>query len=144
MLRDLFTSLLTGVQAVAWVPPDYAEVLATGAAFLRIFRMGGSVNADSRNWVDQSRVQFAALSASRDDSWALLTFVREVLEAYRDGGHVMSGSTKVFIQVPGEILGPQLIPEQMREERLVTVTYEIHVDRPRLLPYYRDSLNLNS
>jgi hypothetical protein len=150
VLRDLFTDpanmaqIPAGVKAVSWIPPDYAEVLATGTAFLRIFRMGGSINVDSRNWVDQPRVQFAALSAIRDDSWALLTFACEVLDAYRDGGHVMSNSKKIFIQVAGEIVGPQLIPEQMRDERLVTVTYEIHVDRDRRLPYYRTALNLNN
>lgn len=140
VLKDLFTGLLTGVAVVAWLPPDYATTLQSGTAFLRVFRMGGSLNVDNKNWVDQTRIQIAALSASRDESWALIEFVRQVLYSFRDGGHVQGSGTTTFIQVEGELTGPQLIPEQMRDERLVPVTFEIHLDRPRGLPNYRDHL----
>lgn len=143
VLRDLFGPLLTGVSVVSWLPPDYATHLAAGSSYLRVFRMGGRANIDSRNWVDETRVQLAALSASRDESVGLSEFARQVLLAYTDGGHVVSTAT-TFIQYAGELVGPQLIPEQMRDERLVVFTAEIHVDRPRGLPYYRDALHLNN
>lgn len=141
VLKDLFTSLLTGVEVVSWLPPDYANKLESGTAYLRVFRLGGQLNIDRRAWVDQTRVQFAALSASRDDATNLMEFVRQVLYAYADGGHV-HGETTTFIQVAGEIVGPQLIPEQMRDERLIAVTFEIRTDRPKGLPDYRHELNL--
>jgi hypothetical protein len=143
VLRDLFADLLTGVEVISWMPPDYATKLAAGLSFLRVFRVGGQINVDSKAWVDQTRIQFAALSASRDDSWQLIEFVRQVLYSYRDGGHVITGGATAFIVVPGEVVGPQLIPEQMRDERLVPVTFDVHIDRPKGLPNYRDALNLN-
>lgn len=144
VMRDLFADLLTGVEVVAWMPPDYANQLASGVSFLRIFRLGGRINVDNRAWVDETRVQFAALSESRDDSWALVEFVRQVLYAYREGGgHVVGPTTTTFIAVPGEVVGPQLIPEQMRDERLVPVTFDVHTNRPKGLPNYRQELGLD-
>lgn len=143
VIRDLFSGLLTGVDVVSWVPPDYASTLAAGGAFLRVFRLGGRINVDSRAWVDETRVQFAALSSSRDDSWQLIEFVRQVLYAFRDGGTVVGPSSTTFIVVPGEVVGPQLIPEQMRDERLVPVTFDVHTDRPKGLPNYRQGLALD-
>jgi hypothetical protein len=143
VLRDLFSGLLPGVQVVSWVPPDYAASLATGTPFLRVFRVGGRINVENRNWVDETRVQLAALCTGRDDSWALIEFVRQILYAYRDGGHVLSSGSTTFIQVPGEVVGPQLIPEAMRDERLVPVTFDVHTDRPRGLPEYRQELSLD-
>lgn len=144
VLRDLLSPLLTGVEVVSWLPPDYANTLANGTAFLRVFRMGGRINVDNRNWVDETRVQIAALSTYRDDSWALIEFVRQVLYAYREGGHVSSAGSQTFIEVPGEVVGPQLIPEAMRDERLVPVTFDVFTDRPRGLPIYRKALGLDT
>lgn len=143
VMRDLFMDLLTGVEVVSWVPPDYASQLASGIAYLRIFRLGGRINVDSKSWVDETRVQFAALSASRDDSWHLIEFVRQILYAFRFGGAVIGSASTAFIVVDGEVVGPQLIPEQMRDERLVPVTFEVHVDRPKGLPNYRQELSLD-
>lgn len=146
VVRDLFASLVTNVKVVSWLPPDYAQTLATGGAFLRVFRQGGRYNVDTRNWVDEARVQFAALSATRDESWELIEFVRQVLYAYWGGGNVVvpSNGTRAFIQTMGEVTGPQLMPEQMRDERLVPITFDVFVDRPRGLPIYRESLGLNN
>jgi len=143
VIRDLFGGLLTGVEVVSWVPPDYASQLASGISFLRVFRLGGRINVDTKSWVDETRVQIAALSASRDDSWNLIEFVRQTLYAYRNGGTVVGPSSTTFIVVPGEVVGPQLLPEQLRDERLVPVTFEVHTDRPKGLPNYRQALGLD-
>jgi hypothetical protein len=143
VMRDLFVPLLTGVEVVSWVPPAYATDLAAGVTFLRIFRLGGRINVDSKSWVDETRIQFAALSGSRDDSWELIEFVRQTLYAYRFGGAVTGSTSTTFIVVSGEVLGPQLIPEQLRDERLVPVVFEVHTDRPKGLPDYRRSLGLD-
>lgn len=146
VLRDLLASLLPDVSVVSWLPPDYANQLLDGTAFIRVFRMGGRLNIENRNWVDETRVQVAALTASRNDSWALIEFVRQVLYSFRDGGtvSVTSNGSTAFIEVPGEVVGPQLIPEAMRDERLVPVTFDVYTDRPRGLPNYRAELGLNS
>lgn len=142
VMRTLFAPLLSGVEVVSWLPPDYPSHLGSGGAYLRVFRLGGRLNIDNRAWIDEARVQFAALSNSRDDSWQLMEFVRQVLYAYREGGHVTGSSSTTFIAVPGELVGPQLIPEQLRDERLVPVTFEIYVNRPKGLPNYRQALEL--
>ena len=145
VLIDLFTPLLGGVNVVSWFPPDYASQMAGGTSYLRVFRMGGQINIDTKSWVDQTRVQVAALCLQRDDSWALIEFVRQVLYAYNQGGSIRrADATSTFVVVPGEVLGPQFIPEQLRDERLVPVTFEVHADRPKGLPSYRQALGLDS
>jgi hypothetical protein len=143
VMRDLFSPLLTGVNVVSWVPPDYGDELNAGITYLRVYRLGGRINVDTKSWVDETRIQFAALSASRDDSWRLIEFVRQVLYAFRFGGPVGGPSGPTYIVVPGEIVGPQLVPEQFRDERLVPVTFEVHADRRKGLPDYRSALGLN-
>lgn len=149
-LKNLFDRLLRDYNTaddysiVSWIPPDYVSRLNAGVVYLRIYRLGGPLNIESRNWVDQARVQFAALAPSRDDSWDLIIFVREMLYGgFYHGARVIHDEPSLpttFIQTPGEVVGPQLLPEPMRDERLVAVTFDIHVDRPRGLPDYRDDI----
>lgn len=144
VMREYFSGLLTGVEVIAWLPPDYGPKLSSGLAFLRIYRLGGSMNIDTRGYVDEARVQIAALSASRDDANQLMEFVRQVLYAFRFGGYLHNANAPAYIQVEGELVGPQLIPEQMRDERLVAATFAINVDRPKGLPDYRQALGLEN
>lgn len=143
-LKNVFDRLLGGVSVVSWIPPDYVAQLNAGVTYLRIYRLGGQLNIETKNWVDQARVQIAVLAKSRDTAWELMNFVRVVLyEGFYHGGRVASEEPSlpmVFIQTPGEIIGPQLLPEPMRDERLVAVTFDIHVDKPRGLPDYRDAI----
>jgi hypothetical protein len=144
VLKEFFSGLLSGVEVIAWLPPDYAAKLSSGVAFLRIFRLGGSMNIDTRGYVDEARVQFAALSASRDDANELMEFTRQVLYSFRFGGYLHNPTAPAYIQVDGELVGPQLIPEQMRDERLVAATFAVNVDRPKGLPDYRQALDLDN
>lgn len=141
-LKSLFEKLLSGVTVVSWIPPDYVSQLNSGVTYLRVYRLGGQLNIETKNWVDQARVQLAVLATSRDAAWELMTFVREVLYSgfYHGGRVVRSDISTTFMQTPGEIVGPQLVPEPMRDERLVAVTFDIHVDRPRRLPNYRNNI----
>lgn len=157
-IKDLFTHTgnlsatdLTGVDVVSWLPQpaDAAAWLNLGNGYLRVYRTGGAVNRDKYPWVDQTRVQIAAWCYNRDASWELIEYVREILGAFTDGGTVkrsttsLSGLTTTFIRVPGELVGPQLLPEQIRDDRLVPVTFEIQTDRPKGLPDYREQLLLD-
>lgn len=143
VMKTLFDGLLANVEVVSWMPPDYADTLAAGGSFLRIYRLGGRINVENRAWVDEARVQFAALCTSRDESWQLVEFVRQMLYAFRDGGTVVGQTATTFVAVAGEVVGPQLIPEQMRDERLVSVTFDVHTNRPKGLPEYRQALALD-
>jgi hypothetical protein len=144
VLKELFTDLLDGVEVISWLPPDFAAKLSSGLAFVRIFRMGGAMNIDTKSYVDQTRVQIATLSGSRDDANLLMEFVRQVLYAFRFGGTVHGQTITAYIQVEGELVGPQLLPEQMRDERLIAATFQINVDRPKGLPNYRQELDLDN
>jgi hypothetical protein len=157
-IRDLFTHPenvaaqgLSGVNVVSWLPKpaEAAAWFAQGNGYLRVFRLGGPEDRTRKAYVDQTRVQIAAWTENRDDSWELIEYVREMVWAYEKGGTVhrsaatLSGLTTTYIKVEGELLGPQLIPEQILDDRLVPVTFEIHTDRPKSLPDYRELLQLD-
>ncbi|AQT81965.1 hypothetical protein B1R94_25965 [Mycolicibacterium litorale] len=122
ILREMFSRLLTGVTVVDYLESDFVERLQDGESFLRIARTSGHINGDQLR--DQARVQTAALTPSRDDSWELIEFVRQTYEAVNHGGLFVDG---VLLRETGEVVGPQLIPEQIRESRLVPVTHDIWV-----------------
>lgn len=125
LLRTLFQPLLANTSVVSWLPkPDtYQAQIASGSSYLRTYRTGGRINFDQRR--DEPKVQFAALTGSRDDSWALIEFVRQILNVYEGGGTV-AGAPGVQLWCAGEVVGPQLIPELLQDDRLVPVTIELH------------------
>lgn len=146
---------LTGVTVEPWntwvqIAPDDREAwLAQGNAYLLAHRMGGSVSRRKEQWVDVSIVTIAAMTQSRDASNELMAYVTDVLVEFDEGGDVAmqkphrSGAASAFLTVPGEIVGPQLLPEQVGDDRLIPATWELHVDRPRGLPNSREHLGLD-
>lgn len=119
---------------VSWLPnPDvYNPWLDSGNAYLRAYRMGGGINYDQRR--DQPRVALAALTRSRDTSWYLMEFVRQVLNGYQNGAPV-AGATGITLWMAGELAGPQQIPEIIQDDRLVQTTVELQTRRP--IPDYK-------
>lgn len=143
LTRIWFQSMLPGVSVVSWLPKPtvYEQVLETSEGFLRCYRTGGKINRAEKR--DEPKVQFAALTRSRDDSWELIEFVRQTLEALGDGNgstDVIPGTTQK-LGVPGEVVGPQLIPELLQDDRLVPVTFELWTHKPDGL-HYRQALGL--
>lgn len=140
LLGQLFSPLLTGVEVTHWLPRQdvIEETLAAGDGYLRIYRTGGKVNREQRR--DEPNVQIAALTKSRDASWELIEFVRTgVLEQYDDAAKVPG--TKHELCCVGEVIGPQLVPEQLRDERLVPITFSFLTWKPKgLLDKYRRAL----
>lgn len=126
------------------------EHLANGGGFLLVHRRNGRLNKTSRQWTDETITDLAALTSSADESIKLNSYITTVLEEFDEGGTVFrstphpSGLLTTFMKVPGEVVGPQLIPELIRDERYVPSTWEIHADRPRGLPDYREALGLDS
>lgn len=128
LLETLFTPLISGITVTYWLPSDkvIADTLAAGGGFLRIYRTGGRINRDQTR--DEPNVQLAALTKSRDMSWDLIEFARTgVLEQFENAAVVPGTQHK--LHCVGEMVGPQLIPEQMRDERLVPATFALHTWR---------------
>jgi hypothetical protein len=127
---------------------DREAWLADGNGFLLVHRRGGRYYRIPGT--DQTITEIAALTKSRDESNTLIAYATDVLEAFgEDGATVyrstphLSGLSTTFMKVPGEVVGPQLIPELTRDDRYVSTTWEIHADRPRGLPDYREVLGLD-
>ena len=139
VVRDLFSPLLTGVDIVPWFPKpaEYVPHLEAGGSYLRATRSGGSFNFDENR--DEPRVQIAALSRSRAQSWELIEFVRQTLWSFRRGALVPGSG--VQLQTTGEVLGPQLIPENIVEPRLVPATFALTTWKPGGTSY-RQALGL--
>jgi hypothetical protein len=140
----LFEPLLGGVHCVYWLDTDQQTqqvIFREGEAYLRIVRLGGEV--DLENGRSIHRVQFAALTDSRNLSWDILAFVQHVLYAYQDTSRVlMPNGAKVALKFRGERLGPLLDPQQIRDARLVPVTVELETPIPKGLPKVSQELSL--
>jgi hypothetical protein len=139
LMRALFQPLLTNVEVVSWLPkPDvYETQLSAGKGYLRCYRTGGKINRDQNR--DEPKVQLAALTRHRDDSWELIEFARQVGEAFIRGALVPGTPTQ--LECSGEVVGPQLIPELIADDRLVPITLEFYTWRPRDFKY-RQALGL--
>lgn len=140
LVKTLFAPLLTGVTAVSWLPKqdEVEQTLNAGGGYLRVYRSGGSINRPQNR--DEPNVQFVALTRSRDKSWELIEFVRQVLEQFESTAVVPGTIHKMHCA--GELLGPQLTPGEMRDDRIVPVTFTLHTWKPGGLGNYAGHLGL--
>lgn len=142
LLSLYYQALLTRVVVLNWFPPDQElldEIENHGTIYLRIFRSGGRIvfDEDGKAEVDRPHVQFAAMSASRDLSWAVIEFVRNTLYAFaRGGGRMQAGDLYSVVTCNGEIVGPALTAEAFRDQRLVPITFELETQRRKGLPSF--------
>lgn len=147
VLKNAFAAWLPDTFVLSWLPVS-DQILTTvqaGGAYLRIFRVGGQLSADTqrKSNVDCARIQFAAIANTRDESWDIINFVRTVMWAYFDqAGRITGGDITCVMSTIGEIQGPQLTPVEFRDERLVPVTFDLEFQRPKGLPDYRIPLGL--
>jgi hypothetical protein len=158
LLRDLFmhaengaAAELSGVKVEPFAPLTEAREawLAEGNGFLYVHRNGGAINKTRMPWVDEALVTIGAHTKSRDASNELQSYVATVLSEFDEGGLVHrstehpSGISTTTMFVPGEVVGPQLTPGLLQDDRLVPTTWSIHADIPRGLPDYREPLGLD-
>lgn len=144
---------ITGLKVEPFTPltKQREQWLADGNGFLFVHRRGGSLDKSTAPLCDRSITELAALTKSRDESNELMAYVADILvTGYgEDGGTVRrstphrSGLTTTFLRVPGEVVGPQLIPELIRDERYVSTTWNLHADLPHSLPDTREVLGLD-
>jgi hypothetical protein len=139
ILRPLFQPHLSNTHVVSWIPKPtvYQAELEAGNVYLRTYRTGGAWNDEERR--DEPRVQLAALTTSRDESWQLIGFVRDILRCFVLESGVVNGFK---LSVAGEVAGPQLIPELLQDDRLVPITVQLYT-WPKGLLDYRPQLGLN-
>lgn len=139
-MEALFSPLLIDVSIVPWFPKPavYEEDLAAGKALLRFARTGGRINFDQNR--DEPLIQIAAVAKSRALSWDLIEFCRQVVWQFERAAVVPS--TPHMLQASEEVIGPQIIPENIVEPRLVPVTFGLYTWKPRALPNYRQALGL--
>lgn len=143
LLLEWFQALLSAVTVLTWFPPDIEvlEQIEAGTIYLRIFRSGGRIvfDEDGKAEVDRPHVQFAAMSASRDLSWEVIEFVRNMLYLfYRGGARMTTANFYAVVKCNGEIVGPALSAEAFRDQRLVPVTFELETQRRKGLPSFSD------
>jgi hypothetical protein len=138
LARDLFEPLLSDVEMVPWFPKpeEYEAQLQAGKAIVRYARTGGRINFDQNR--DEPRLQIAVVARSRALAWDLAEFHRQILWTFEKGAVVPT--TPHLLAVSEEVLGPQMIPENIVEPRLVPITFGLHTRKPAGTSNYRQYL----
>lgn len=123
---DMFGAVLPGVECGCWTPDDWLEN-DNPAPALWFFRVpGGHVDFD-RN-ADESVVQVMAVTPSRDESCALMDFVRAMLLPLQGFKFTMADGFTAQIHSVDEVTGPQMLtPAQQIDTRVVSASFKLRV-----------------
>jgi hypothetical protein len=143
LIVDLFKWLLPdfGPKNIGTIIPEgwYTPWEGEPEPLIRVWRMPG--NALEQIPVDHALVDIATLSRSRQDSWKLNGFVRDVMHEIvgvkipmRDGGQKVLNKCEEWV-------GPSQRPEQFVDDKFIPTTFLLSVDRKRILPDYKKILN---
>lgn len=159
LMNDLFTFAdnvaaqdLSGVKVEPFSPhtQEREDWIKAGNGYLFVHRRGGRIDKTLAPVCDDTMTELASLTKSRDDSNELMAYVSDILSGFGEDGGIVhrstphrSGLSTTFMKVPGEVVGPQLIPELIRDDRYVTTTWAIDADLPRGLPDSREALGLD-
>ncbi|ALA06529.1 tail terminator [Mycobacterium phage Nicholas] len=124
---DIFSALLPGVITGCWAPDDWLEQ-ATPDPTLWFFRLpGGQVDFQGRK--DECQLQATIVTGNRDDSWALMNFVRAMLLPLQGDKFKMADGYTAQIRCAGEISGPQLLtPGQRIDNRVINAVFKVSVN----------------
>lgn len=131
------------VLVCTWLPPDYYDPTSGNGTepTLRIWRQPG--RADQSLRTDEALVQIAAITRKRSDTWQLIDFVREMMDDDVIAGFPIprkDGSVTKF-RKSEEWLGPQIVPEQLYDDKFIPVTFKVPTREKRLRPNFRQILN---
>jgi len=114
------------------LPNDYSDRLPV----VRVFRAGGAADADIK--VDPAMVQVAVVADSREDSWKLLEYCRQMLLSFHDGGTVTrTDGSKTLIDTVSEMVGPAQFAELNPEKRFTQLNFRVTCRKPRGGPDYQ-------
>ena len=122
----------------SYIPDKYSDMLP----IVRVYRGGGA--ADVGTLSDPAAVQLGVIADTREDSWTLMEYCRQIMGTFVNGGNVKrKDGSWTEVDVIEEMTGPQQIPELNPDKRLVPLTFRVVCRRPRGLPNYtqiRESL----
>ena len=104
LINDLFTfdeneSALEGLRVEPFFAPnsDREAWMSAGNAYLLVHRRGGTINKETDQWIDESVVDLAALTSSRDESNDLMSYVTSILDAFGEGGGPCTGQPRIAV-----------------------------------------------
>nr|WP_052741232.1 hypothetical protein [Mycobacterium sp. UM_NZ2] len=137
LLQPLFpTDVSRPVEVVNQLPDAVMETGWVGRLLI-ITRFGGA--ADIR--ADQAAVQIAAVTNRRDESLVLNGFVRDVLPSINDPIEIeLPDGHLATLTAAMETAGPEEIPGEEYDERIVPSTFLFTFDNPLHTPDYSDHL----
>ena len=140
LLCDLFSWLLgNSIPVVTWLVEDY---YINPRPVIRVHRAAGKA-VDGMPF-DHAVVQIGVLSQSRQDSWQLAEFVRQVMAAC-SGGFKVPRQDGTFTQINSveEWAGPVHALDEYVDDKFISINYRILVRNPRSVSpdYYRQIMN---
>jgi hypothetical protein len=112
-----------------WWTPDSAP-----APLIRVWRLPGRADPQLRE--DESVVNIATLSRSRQDSWKLSGFVRDAMRAAPGVKIPRGDGTKTVVDAVSEWVGPSQIPEQFIDDKFIPITFRVSLGMRRIVPDY--------
>ena len=140
LLCDLFVWLLgEEIPVVTWLVEDY---YVNPRPVIRVHRAAGKA-VDGMPF-DHAVVQIGVLSQSRQDSWQLAEFVRQVMAACSGGFKVpRQDGTVTQINSVEEWAGPVQALDEYVDDKFISINYRILVRNPRSVSpdYYRQIMN---
>jgi hypothetical protein len=140
LLCDLFTWLLgDAIPVVTWLVEDY---YINPRPVIRVHRAAGRA-VDGMPF-DHAVVQIGVLSQSRQDSWQLAEFVRQVMAACSGGFKVpRQDGTVTQINSVEEWAGPVQALDEFVDDKFISINYRVLVRNPRSISpdYYRQIMN---
>lgn len=126
LMIDLFGKVLPAVESACWTPDDWLNKDIPDPLLLFVRVPGGRVDYD-KNY-DEAFVQVSAVTASRDDSWQVMSVVRAVLLPMQGSKVTMGDGYTAQIHSAEEVAGPQLLtPGQQLDTRVVSEMFKVRV-----------------
>lgn len=126
---DYIDELLDGtdpqVRAVTFLPDSSASDLDDGKPFVLVQRVGGLADYSDRAPVDMALIELSVISATRADSWAIVSYIRQKLYDLASGGEV----TRRRITSVEEANGPSEIMFADPKQRAVRFLFRIGIRR---------------
>lgn len=126
----------------SWLPPGHYTPGSNAGTqpTLRVWRQPGRTDPSLRR--DESLVQIASITSTREESWKLTQFVRRLMDDDVISGFpiLMSDGEKISFACCEEWIGPQMVPERVVDEKFVPVTFKLAIREPIDLPNYRKIL----
>lgn len=119
-----------------WWSPD--DPLGKPEPLIRVWRMPG--RADPQLPEDEALVNIATLSRSRQESWELNGFVRDMMRALPGIKVPREDGSKTVVDTVSEWVGPSQMPEAFIDDKFIPTTFRMSLGMRRIKPDYHKEL----